>query len=169
MPKPAYMLIGICTSMVFSCLQLGAQRATPALLYYADAYADHYGVPRVLVHSIISQESNWNPKATSSKGAAGIMQLMPGTALKYGVRNPYSLLENLNGGVQYLADLLKEFHGDMRLAVAAYYCGAHRLEECGLAYRNQDTIAYVEAVRRRYRYELYELGRRKTVLPAGGQ
>ena len=169
MRQTAYMLIGLCVTMVFSSLPLRAQGATPALLYYTDAYADHYGVPRALVHSIISQESNWNPEATSPKGAAGIMQLMPGTALKYGVRNPYSLLENLNGGVQYLADLLKEFHGDMRLAVAAYYCGAHRLEERGLAYRNQDAIAYVEAVRRRYRNELYELGRRKTVLPAGGQ
>jgi len=169
MRQTAYMLIELCVTMVLSALPVRAQAATPALLYYADAYADHYGVPRVLVHSIISQESNWNPKATSSKGAAGIMQLMRGTALKYGVRNPYSLLENLNGGVQYLADLLREFHGDMRLAVAAYYCGAHRLEERGLAYRNQDTIAYVEAVRRRYRNELYELGRRKTVLPAGGQ
>jgi len=169
MRKPAYILIGICTSIVFSSLQLGAQRATPALLYYADAYADHYGVPRVLVHSIISQESNWNPEATSSKGATGIMQLMPGTALKYGVRNPYSLFENLSGGVQYLADLLKEFHGDMRLAVAAYYCGARRLEESGLVYRNQDAIAYVESIRRRYRRELNQLKRQSSAWPTGGQ
>jgi soluble lytic murein transglycosylase-like protein len=169
MRKPAYMLIGVCTSIVFSCLQLGAQRVTPPLLYYADAYADHYGVPRVLVHSIISQESNWNPEATSAKGAAGIMQLMPGTALKYGVRNPYSLFENLSGGVQYLADLLKEFHGDMRLAVAAYYCGARRLEESGLSYRNQDAITYVESVRRRYRRELYQLKRQSSAWLTGGQ
>ena len=169
MRKRAFMLIGVWTSIFFSCLQLGAQRATPALLYYADAYADHYGVPRVLVHSIISQESNWNPEATSSKGAAGIMQLMPGTALNYGVRNRYSLLENLSGGVQYLADLLKEFHGDMRLAVAAYYCGARRLEERGLSYRNQDAIEYVETVRRRYRRELYELKRQSAASPTGGQ
>ncbi len=169
MRKPAFILIELWICIVFSCLQLGAQRATPPLLYYADAYADHYGVPRVLVHSIISQESNWNPKATSSKGAAGIMQLMPGTALKYGVRNRYSLLGNLSGGVQYLADLLKEFHGDMRLAVAAYYCGSRRLEESGLSYRNQNVIAYVESVRRRYRRELYELKRQSTAWRIGGQ
>jgi soluble lytic murein transglycosylase-like protein len=169
MRQTAYMLIELCVTMVFSSLPLTAQGATPALLYYADAYADHYGVPMVLVHSIISQESNWNPEATSSEGAAGILQLMPGTAHKYGVRNPYSLLENLNGGVQYLADLLKEFHGDMRLAVAAYYCGAHRLEERGLSYRNQDAIAYVESVRRRYRRELYQLERKSSGWRTGGQ
>ena len=97
------------------------------------------------------------------------MQLMPGIALKYGVRNRYSLLENLSGGVQYLSDLLRQFHGDMRLVVAAYYCGARRIEESGLSYRNQDVIAYVEAVRTRYRRELYEFGRRNASSPAGGQ
>lgn len=169
MCKPAYILIEVCMIIVFSSLRLGAQSATPALLYYADAYADHYGVPRALVHAIISQESNWNPQATSLKGAAGIMQLMPGTAVTYRVRNRYSLRENLSGGVQYLSDLLKQFHGDMRLVVAAYYCGARRLQKAGLSYRNQDVIAYVEAVRTRYRRELYEFGIRNAASPAGGQ
>jgi soluble lytic murein transglycosylase-like protein len=71
--------------------------------------------------------------------------------------------------VQYLADLLKEFHGDMRLAVAAYYCGAHRLEERGLSYRNQDAIAYVESIRWRYRRELYQLKRKSSASRTGGQ
>jgi soluble lytic murein transglycosylase-like protein len=63
------------------------------------------------------------------------MQLMPETALKYGVENPYSTTENLSGGVRYLADLLKQFRGEMRVAVAAYYCGTRRLEQNGLSYR----------------------------------
>jgi len=70
----------------------------PELEYYADAYADHYGVPRALVHAIIAQESNWNPHALSNKGAAGLMQLMPATAEMYLVRNRFSVTENLRGG-----------------------------------------------------------------------
>jgi soluble lytic murein transglycosylase-like protein len=97
------------------------QEGNPELRYYADAYADHYGVPRALVHAIIAQESNWNPHALSNKGAAGLMQLMPATAEVYLVRNRFSVTENLSGGIQYLADLMTEFRGEIRLAVAAYY------------------------------------------------
>jgi hypothetical protein len=68
------------------------------LRYYADAYADHYGIPRTLVHAVIAQESNWNPRALSTKGAAGLMQLMPATARMYFVRNRFSITENLSGG-----------------------------------------------------------------------
>ena len=64
------------------------QEGNPELKYYADAYADHYGVPRALVHAIIAQESNWNPRALSTKGAAGLMQLMPVTAGMYFVQGP---------------------------------------------------------------------------------
>ena len=73
------------------------QAGNPELKYYADAYADHYGVPRALVHAIIAQESNWNPHALSNKGAAGLMQLMPATAGTYRVRDRFSVTENLSG------------------------------------------------------------------------
>jgi len=121
-------------------------------------YADHYGVPRELVHAIIAQESNWNPRALSNKGAAGLMQLMPATAGVYLVRDRFSVTENLSGGIRYLADLMTEFRGEMRLAVAAYYCGSQRIARRGLYYRNPDVVAYVEAVRRRYQRELHEKG-----------
>src|ERR1700730_8727820 len=85
------------------------QARNPELTYYADAYADHYGVPRALVHAIIAQESGWNPSALSNKGAAGLMQLMPSTAETYIVRDRFSVTENLSAGIQYLADLLTEF------------------------------------------------------------
>jgi soluble lytic murein transglycosylase-like protein len=144
-----------------------AAQATAELSYYADAYADHYRVPRALVHAIIEQESRWNPVALSNKGAAGLMQLMPETARFYEVRNRYVASENVSGGVQYLADLLQRFHGEMRLVVAAYYCGAHTVDRRGLAYRNPDVVAYVEAVRRRYKRHLREERFRRTSLSGG--
>src|SRR6266567_8571832 len=108
-------------SAIPSCSFLAAQ--TRETVYFADAYADHYGVPRALVRAIITQESGWNRLALSSKGAAGLMQLLPATAAEYGVKDLFSVTDNLRGGVHYLADLLNQFHGEMRLAVAAYFCG----------------------------------------------
>jgi membrane-bound lytic murein transglycosylase MltF len=146
-----------------------AAQPEPELSYYADAYADHYGVPRALVHAIIEQESSWNPSAISNKGAAGLMQLMPDTARLYGVRNRYVASQNISGGVEYLADLLRRFHGEMRLVVAAYYCGCRSLDMLGLSYRNPEVVAYVEAVRQRYESHLREDQFRRTSLLAGGQ
>ena len=120
--------------------------------YYADAYARHYHVPAELVHAIIRQESNWNKNAVSRKNARGLMQLMPGTAARFGVRNPFDTSQNVGGGVRYLHDLLDQYHGDMRLAVAAYYAGEHRIHS--LQSSNPDVIRYVQNVRRRYLQEL---------------
>jgi soluble lytic murein transglycosylase-like protein len=119
-------------------------------VYYADAYADHYGVPRSLVHAVIEQESGWSPNAISKKGALGAMQLMPDTARQYGVKHPFSLVENIGAGTRYLADLIREFHGDLRLAVAAYYCGDHSIRNKGLRYSNHDVFQYVSSVRALY-------------------
>lgn len=137
-------------------------------MYYANAYADHYGVPRALVDAIIEQESDWNPLAQSVKDAEGLMQLMPNTAAAYGVRNRYNSLENLSGGVRYLADLLSEFHGDMRLAVAAYYCGSRHILQRGFSYSNPDVVAYVESVRRRYQDNLQSQADQGIYGPGGG-
>jgi soluble lytic murein transglycosylase-like protein len=145
------------------------QRGNFELTYYADAYADHYGVPRALVHAIIAHESNWNPHALSNKGAAGLMQLMPATAGVYLVRNRFSVAENLSGGIRYLADLMTEFRGEMRLAVAAYYCGSQGIARQGLSYRNPDVVSYVEAVRSRYKFELHEQANRNIPMSRKGQ
>jgi soluble lytic murein transglycosylase-like protein len=146
----------------------GAHAQAPEAIYYADAYADHYGVPRALVHAIIAQESAWNPLAISKKNAEGIMQLMPATATMYGVGNRFSVIENLGGSIQYLSELLTAFHGDMRLAVAAYYCGPRHILQKGLTYPNPDVLAYVEAVRARYRREVSEESGRESASAAGG-
>ena len=120
--------------------------------YYADAYARHYHVPPELVHAIIRQESNWNQRAISTKNAQGLMQLMPGTAARFGVRNPLDISQNVGGGVRYLHALLGQYHGDVRLAVAAYYAGEHRIHS--LQYSNAEVIRYVQEVRERYLQEL---------------
>ena len=124
--------------------------------YYADAYARHYHVPAELVHAIIRQESNWNQHAISNKNAQGLMQLMPGTAARFGVRNPFDMSQNVSGAVRYLHHLLDQYHGDMRLTVAAYYAGEHRIHS--LQYSNAEVILYVQEVRERYLHELSNKG-----------
>jgi soluble lytic murein transglycosylase-like protein len=161
--------VALVASVLLVRASSNAQARTPETVYYADAYADHFEVPRALVRAIITQESNWNPRALSVKGAAGLMQLMPSTAAAYRVRNRYSVTENLSGGVEYLADLLGQFRGEMRLAVAAYYCGSRNIQRKGLSYRNPEVVAYVESVRRRYQRELQMQAGRGYSLPAGGQ
>ncbi len=139
---------------IYTCGLCHAQSGDPESNYYVNAYADHYGIPRALMQAIISQESGWNPVAVSTAGAQGLMQLMPKTARYYGVRNPFSKSDNIAGGARYIHYLLQTFHGDMRLAVAAYYAGEDRISRRGLAFRNPEVITYVEQVRRRYMREL---------------
>ena len=122
--------------------------------YYADAYADHYGLPRELVRAVITQESGWRPSVPSNKGAMGLMQLMPKTAADYAVADPYDIAQNIRGGVAYLADLSKQFHGDLRLVLAAYYCGPKWISNRGLKYSNADVYHYVASVRKLYAEEL---------------
>lgn len=114
-------------------------------------YAETYHVPAELVEAIIDQESAWNPYAISSKGAAGLMQLMPSTAVRFGVRNRFRVDQNIKGGVAYLAWLNRQFNGDLRLITAAYYAGELPIYSRGLAYANKDVYAYVSRVAARYR------------------
>jgi soluble lytic murein transglycosylase-like protein len=129
----------------------------PDEVYYADACADHYQIPRALVHAVITVESGWNPNAVSDKNARGLMQLMPRTAARYGVSDAFSKLENTCGGVHYLADLIHEF-GDFREAVAAYYCGERHVEARRLEYANPAVTTYVRAIRNAYAQELKKEG-----------
>ncbi len=115
--------------------------------YYAAAYAKHYGLPVEFVRAVIEQESGWHPCVVSVKGAVGLMQLMPGTAARLGVRNRCDVRENISGGVRYLAWLNHRFHGDLRLVAAAYYAGEHVVDHKGLGYANRDVINYVASIR----------------------
>ncbi|MRR13381.1 lytic transglycosylase domain-containing protein, partial [bacterium] len=93
---------------------------------FDDAIRRHAERERVdprLVKSVMLVESNFNPKALSPKGARGLMQLMPGTARRYGVQNSWDPLENIRGGTAYLSDLLGMFDGDIVRTLAAYNAG----------------------------------------------
>ena len=121
---------------------------------WAHYYAALYRVPIELVEAIIDEESGWNPYAVSSKGAAGIMQLMPGTAVRFGVSNRFRVDENIRGGVAYLAWLKWRFNGDLRLITAAYYVGEYPISRRGLDYSSPDVQGYVKRVATRYRARL---------------
>jgi soluble lytic murein transglycosylase-like protein len=113
-------------------------------------YAAHYRVSPEFIAALIDVESRWNPRAISDKGAMGLMQLMPATALRYGAIHPFEIEENIAAGTRYVTALMWEFHGDMRLVSAAYYAGDRWIAEKRLNYNNPDVVAYVEAVRLRY-------------------
>jgi soluble lytic murein transglycosylase-like protein len=118
---------------------------------WARYYAMTYRMPVELVSAIIEEESRWNPYAVSNKGAAGVMQLMPQTAARFGVQNRFRGDENIRGGVAYLAWLSSRFQGDLRLVTAAYYVGEVAISSRGLEFASRDVHDYVERVARRYR------------------
>jgi soluble lytic murein transglycosylase-like protein len=109
--------------------------------------AGRYGIEAALLHAVISVESGYNPKAMSKRGAAGLMQLMPETAKRYGVVNVFDPAENVQAGAQYLSDLLKLFDNNLQLALAAYNAGEAAVIKYGKTippYR--ETAAYVPKV-----------------------
>ena len=113
-------------------------------------YAGHYRVSPEFVAALIDVESRWNPLALSSKGAIGVMQLMPATARRYGAFKPFDVEQNIAAGTRYVTALMWEFHGDLRLVAAAYYAGDHGIAREQLNYHNPDVVAYVLAVRRQF-------------------
>lgn len=130
--------------------QSSLQRERDEAEYYIRAYARHYGVPVAFARAIVQQESNWHRCAVSSKGAVGLMQLMPQTAKTLGVIDRCNIKQNVSGGIRYLAWLIHEFHGDLRLVAAAYYAPENIVARRGLAYRNPDVVTYVSRIRTLY-------------------
>ena len=118
-------------------------------------YAFRYGVPPELIGALIDVESRWNPHAMSAKGAMGLMQLMPGTARRFGALDPFNIEQNIAAGTRYVTLLMWEFRGDLRLVVAAYYAGDRWIGKKQLDYSNPDVTAYVRAVRRQYLLRKY--------------
>jgi len=89
--------------------------------------ANEYEIDPALIKAIIMAESGYNPKAISKKGAAGLMQLMPGTAEALGVEDIFNPEHNINGGVLYFKRLVDLFEGDVKLALAAYNAGIRKV------------------------------------------
>lgn len=114
--------------------------------------AHEHSLDQALLQAMIAAESGYDPNAVSPKGAVGLMQLMPETARRYGVRNLYDPAENIQGGAKYLRDLLRKFNNDLSLTLAAYNAGEDAIIQYGHRippYR--ETLQYVPRVLTLYR------------------
>ena len=127
--------------------------ATPpsSLAALIDTIATNHGVDPALVRAVIKTESNFNRWAVSNKGALGLMQLIPSTGRRYGVRDFFDPQQNVDGGVRYLKFLLAKFNGNVDLSLAAYNAGENLVERVGRIPSIPETANYVRKVRSIYK------------------
>jgi len=140
-----------------------------------ERYADQFNVDPILVRAVIQVESDFNPQCTSGKGARGLMQLIPETAQRYGVKDIYDPEQNIRGGVAYLADLLEMFSHDVPRALAAYNAGEGAVTRHGGIPPYNETMTYVKRALTVYYGRPYDgsgaisfAGRRDTGILRGG-
>jgi soluble lytic murein transglycosylase-like protein len=119
---------------------------TEAYKSEVDLAASEFGVDAALLRAVIHAESAFNPMAISTKGAQGLMQLMPATATDLGVVDAFDAAQNIRGGAQYLSQMLKDFNGDERLAAAAYNAGPGAVRKYADVPPYAETQVYVERV-----------------------
>ena len=148
--KPIVLLL-LCIPFAQGAAQDRPSRYRSYAEQMAERYAGQYRVPADMVRAVIRVESDWNPGAVSSAGALGMMQLMPGTARLLQVNHPFWIYQNIEGGTAYLAFLYRRFHGDWRLALAAYNVGPAVVEKRGLRYSSPGVFVYVSRVLAEYR------------------
>jgi soluble lytic murein transglycosylase-like protein len=142
------LLCGAAHGVQPACATIPAATVLDVEMCWADYYARGYGVPLEFVQAVIDVESAWHPYVVSTKGAAGVMQLTVPTAFTFGVTNRFRIEENVRGGVAYLAYLIREFDGELRLVAAAYYAGEERIKKQGLGSADAEICSYVRKVQR---------------------
>ena len=130
--------------------RLGSVRLPDRYRQTIQAIAEKYGIDPALVLAVIKSESDFDPHAVSTKGALGLMQLMPGTAYDMGVTDVLDPRENIEGGTRYLKLLLGMFEGDLDRSIAAYNAGQDAVVKYGDIPPYQETQEYVRRVRHFY-------------------
>jgi soluble lytic murein transglycosylase-like protein len=115
-----------------------------------DKYSDLYRLDPDLVRSVIQTESGFNPRAVSRKGARGLMQLMPGTAARLGVRNSFDPEDNIEAGTRHLRTLLDTFDNNLVLSLAAYNAGENLVQRIGKIPNYPETHSYVRKITQLY-------------------
>jgi soluble lytic murein transglycosylase-like protein len=141
------------TSLVSKAVDVPAAVDTASRTHFIDAD---------LISSIIHAESSFNPRAVSPKGAQGLMQLMPGTASKLGVKDSFDAHANVDGGTRYIRELLLRYNDDLPKALAAYNAGPHRVDQYKGVPPYKETRLYVARVIR-------EFNRKKQSAKASGK
>ena len=119
-----------------------------------DHIARKHGMDPELVKAVARVESNYNPTAVSPKGALGVMQLLPKTAERFGVANPYDPAQNIEGGIRYLKFLRDRFPGNLSLVLAAYNAGENAVRKHGGVPPYRETRDYVHKIRQLYGRDL---------------
>jgi soluble lytic murein transglycosylase-like protein len=117
---------------------------------FIQSAATRFHVDADLISSVIAIESNFNPKAVSRRNARGLMQLIPDTATRLGVRNVFDPAENIDAGTRYLGELLHRYDNDLILALAAYNAGPERVQKYGRVPPFAETQSYVRKVKQTY-------------------
>jgi soluble lytic murein transglycosylase-like protein len=120
--------------------------AKPELDQLIEENAKQQGVKSELIRAVINQESGSRPCAVSSKGAQGLMQLMPGTAEQLSVADPFNARQNVEGGTKLLKQLLAKYNGDVALTLAAYNAGSGRVDRDGGVPAIPETMSYVTSI-----------------------
>jgi len=147
---PAYQGVGAGTDVAYATgLQGGPVSGEGEGASYealVDQAAARNGLDPAVLHGLIQQESGFDPTATSSAGAAGLTQLMPGTASSLGVANPLDAAESIEGGARYLSEMMSRFGGNTADALAAYNAGPGAVQQYGGVPPYAETEGYVSKV-----------------------